>query len=143
MATGQGEVIFDFLAAPGTNEKLVAIGGGIGHGKKAKPQLVVVTVDGQDYRVPIAKLQAFLDSLKKEVQTSEVVKRQVKKIRKAATPKFEAPRIVVKSAPVEYLPMVQQQVDRSNEIMVALWQRAIENALMELEAEETLLLLLT
>lgn len=124
-------------------EQLVAIGGGIGHAKRPRPQLAVVTVDGQDYRVPIAKLQAFLDSLKKEVQASEVVKRKVKKIRKAATPKFEVPRIVVKSAPAEYLPMVQQQVDRSNEIMAVLWQRAIELALMELEDEETLMMLLT
>lgn len=118
-------------------------GGGIGHGKRQKPQIIVVTVDGLDYRVRLENLQAFLDALKTEAKKEEVVKRKVQKIRKAATPKIEAPRIVVKSAPVEYLPMVQQAVDRSNEVMSVLWLRAIERALMELDDEETLLLLLT
>ncbi len=117
-------------------------GGGIGHGKRQKPQIVVVTVDGLDYRVRLENLQAFLDALKTEAKKEEVVKRKVQKIRKAATPKIEAPRIVVKSAPVDYLPMVKQAVDRSNEIMSVLWLRAIERALMELDDEETLLLLL-
>lgn len=116
-------------------------GGGFSRSRNS-PQIVVVSVDGQDYRVSIYTLQAFLDALKKDVQTSEVVKRKVQKIRKAKSPVVEAPRIVVKSAPVEYLPMVQQQVDRSNEIMAVLWLKAIERALLELDDEETLMLLL-
>lgn len=123
-----------------------AVGGGISHSKKAKkPEIVVVTVDGQDYRVPVNQLQAFLDGIKEEAKQPEVVSKKIEKKRvKAPEKAYEPPRVVIKSAPPDVMQMIRARVDRSNELIAKIWAGTIARKIreMEIDEEESILLLL-
>jgi len=114
------------------------LSGGIGHGSK-KPRIAVVTIEGQDYRVPIDKLQSFLDAQKKIAETQKVVK--TKKSRKALA-KSKPPKIIIKSAPPEYKMQIQASVDRTNEILRKIWEGNLTRLINEAEQEEALALVL-
>lgn len=120
--------------------------GGISHGgKRKKPQIAVITVDGQDYRVPIDQVQAFLDRMREQVVKPEKAIAKVEK-KKAKAPKkaYEPPVIVVKSAPPDVMQMISARVDRSNEIIRKMWEGTILRRIreMEIDDEEAIILLL-
>jgi hypothetical protein len=110
-------------------------GGGIGHHKK-KHELCVISVDGQDYRVHIDNLYAFLERKREEV----VKPKKSKKSRKAITRK--PPKIVLKAAPYEYKAQIQASVDRSNEILRKMWEGNLTRLINEAEQEEAIALVL-
>ena len=123
--------------------KVIASGGGIGHGsKKTKktPDIAVVTVDGQDYRVPIKELPAFLARKREELQEPAAVEKVIRKRSKKA--EATPPRISVKLAPAEFKALVEATVDKSNEILAGIWEGLVKNHQREMEDEETLILLL-
>lgn len=108
-----------------------------GGGFSRKPKLAVITVDGQDYRVPIEKLPQFLSRIRDEVsQVGTVRKKQKKKVKQTA------PVVRVKFAPVEYKATVQAEVDRTNELIAEMWSRVLARLINDLEDEEILVLLL-
>lgn len=119
-------------------------GGGIGHGKKQrKPRLAVITVDGQDYRVPVEEVPAFLARMREELQEPAAIEKAVEK--RAKTKKsvvVEPPRIRVKSAPVEIIQQVKIDVEKNNKIIEALWSGLIAMYEREIDEEETIILLL-
>lgn len=143
---GPGSVIAGQAIGP-ASAATTTTGGGIGHGgkKHKKPDIVVVTVDGQDYRVPVNQLQAFLDGIKEEAKKPEevikkVAKRKAKKPAKASAP----PQVIIKSAPADIMQFVRAQVDRSNEIIASIWAGTLARKVreMEIDEEESIILLL-
>jgi len=95
-------------------------GGGIGHNRKKdrvrKPEIAVITVDGQDYRVPIKDVPAFLERMKEEAVSPEpdTPKKSVKTKKSA----YIWPAITVKEVPQEFKFQLDSQVERINaEIM--------------------------
>jgi hypothetical protein len=111
--------------------------GGLGHGKK-RHELCVISVDGQDYRVHIDNLYAFLER-KREESAKPKIKR-AKKGKKALVKK--PPKIVLKSAPYEYKAQIQASVDRSNEILRKIWEGNLTRLINEAEHEEAIALIL-
>ena len=111
-------------------------GGGFSH---KHPQICVITIDGQDYRVRLENVQSFLERQKRNVETPKVAKS--KKARKALA-KNNPPIIVVKSAPPEYRMQIQASVDRSNEILRKIWEGNLTRLINEAEQEEALAIVL-
>lgn len=124
----------------GTAVVIPSSGGGIGHGKgKKKPELCVISVDGQDYRVSLDNLQSFLERIREK--PVEVVKK--KKGRKSKKQiKTKPPKVVLKSAPIEYKMQIQASVDRSNEILRKIWEGNLTRLINEAEHEEAIALVL-
>jgi hypothetical protein len=114
--------------------------GGIGHGGKRhkKPELCVISVDGQDYRVHVENVYAFLERQK---EARPKVEKKTKKARKAIA-KSKPPKIVIKSAPIDYISQIQASVDRSNEILRKIWEGNLTRLINEAEQEEAIALVL-
>lgn len=112
-----------------------ATGGGFSRAGR-RPQIVVVSVDGQDYRIHIDNLAEFLESIKEDVKETGKPKA------KAKVSRTKAPQVVIKSAPAEFIATVESAVDRVNEQLSVVWLRYLERNLQELEDEEVLALLL-
>jgi hypothetical protein len=105
--------------------------------------IAVVEYDGRDYRVPLDNLDSFLELIKKKAEKPEpvkVVKKKKKKTLKVSSE--QPPKLVIKSAPPEFMAEFKQFVDKSNEVLEKIWQGLISRALAELDDEEALLLLL-
>lgn len=116
-------------------------GGGI---VKERKRVVVVEVDGKEYRVLERDLPAFLDAVKVEAKAS--VKKSVKRARKQNKTEvveeiFEQPlQVRVKSAPPDIIPKISAQVSQVNVAISDFFTRALEKHLQEIEDEEILLL---
>ena len=116
-------------------------GGGI---VKERKRVVVVEVDGKEYRVLERDLPAFLDAVKVEAKAS--VKKSVKLARKQNKTEvveeiFEQPlQVRVKSAPPDIIPKISAQVSQVNVAISDFFTRALEKHLQEIEDEEILLL---
>ena len=137
----------DVFVADGTvtAESVPNISAGVpGRGRpRIHRPIAVVEYDGRDYRVPLDKLDDFLELVKKKAETPEpvkVVKKKKKKTLKVSPQ--QPPKLVIKSAPPEFLMEFEQFVDRSNEILDKIWQGMISRALAELDDEEAILLTL-
>ena len=109
-------------------------GGGISH---KRPQICVISVDGQDYRVHLDNVYAFLERKREESAKPKVRKGKSKK---ALVKK--PPKIVLKSVPYEYKAQIQASVDWSNEILRKLWEGSLTRLINEAEQEEALALVL-
>lgn len=119
--------------------------GGSSSRNKKRPSLVIVEVDGKEYKVPIEQLQEFLDAVAKERQ--ETIEKPVVKAKKSVQKKVQEqpiapPQITVKSIHSEDIALVQKHVDRTNEIMRQVWEGALKRYLEDIEEEEWLLMLL-
>jgi hypothetical protein len=121
--------------------EVVRGGGGIGH---KKPELCVLTIDGQDYRIRLENLQNFLEeNNKKEKDKYPKIKAKKKKTKKADIKTLYKPeKIVVKSVPFEYKAQTQASVDRTNEILRKIWESNLTRLINEAEEEEALALVL-
>jgi len=98
--------------------------------RQVRPRLIVVSVDGKDYRVPETQLPAFLDALQQKIEQKPVVKKKRKKKAKAQAEVVELqelPQIVIKSAPVSIIPQVQNAVDEINTIIAKSFSKALQN----------------
>lgn len=127
---------------PNPTPATTSSGGGIGHGKK-KPRLAVITVDGQDYRVPVEEVPAFLARMREELQEPAAIEKAVeKRVKTKKTTVVEPPRIMVKSAPVEIIREIKIDVEKSNKIIEALWSGLVAMYEREIDEEETIILLL-
>lgn len=119
-----------------------------GRGSKGREErqhkpVAIVEYKGRDYRVPLDALDSFLEVIKKKAEQPEpvkVVKRKKKKTLKVQP--NQPPLLVIKSAPVEYQIEFKQFVDRSNEILMKIWQGMIARSLAELDDEEAILMCL-
>lgn len=112
----------------------------IGGTRRIKPSIIVVSVDGKDYRVPETQLQAFLETLQQKIEDSPPVQKKRKKKGKKRVEVVEVkevPEIIVKSAPVSIIPQVQNEVDKINSIISQSFNKALENYLL-LQAEENI-----
>lgn len=108
--------------------------------RRIKPSIIVVSVDGKDYRVPETQLQAFLETLQQKIEDSPPVQKKRKKKGKKQVEVVEVkevPEIIVKSAPVSIIPQVQNEVDKINSIISQSFNKALENYLL-LQAEENI-----
>lgn len=114
----------------------VVTGGGIGHGGK-KPRLIIVDVDGTEYRVPESKLASFLDAIPKKVAEQ---KAKSKKTQKQA--RFEPVQLEIKSAPVDMIQRVQTDVIYAKLKANQLFLQAAIRYQQELDDEEAILLLI-
>lgn len=129
----------DGVAAPVA--PVVATGGGIGHGGYKK-RLIVVDVDGEEFRVPESQLQSFLDSVRETVQEAHVEDRIVKKKSKKAKVEVKPVEVKVLYAPQEIEESVALQVKQSNDLFNRMMSAALIVYLAEIEEEEALLLLM-
>jgi len=125
----------------------VTVGGGIGHGKgkgKKRPSLVIVEIDGVEFKVPYDQLASFIAAQKKIIKAEN--RRIAQKARKKGQepPPQELPSVVILDAPREYLPIIKEAIDNRNEIYYKLWQASLlefirrmdDEAIMVLIAEE-------
>lgn len=130
--SGPAGVISGTSMHSGSGASMVVSGGGGGTQKKRK-KLAVLEVDGKEYVIPADDVQSFLNS---------VVKTDKKKIKKQEEKK-QVPAIAPAVRIVEVAPEVEQvvvqKVDKTNELLLSAWSRAIER---ELEEEEELIWLL-
>lgn len=124
-------------------------GGGRGS-RSSRAALVVVEYDGKEYRVPLSKLDAFLDARKQEA------KAEAKKVTEQATVEIipAPPKVELKELPAPTAqmpaPLVQQKIIDTNRIMNDIWtgtigRKVTENAKRRkrtADEDELLLLLL-
>lgn len=109
------------------------VSGGGGGTQKKRKKLAVLEVDGNEYVIPANDIQSFLNSLVKP-DKKKAKKQEIKKPAPVVAPEVR----IVEVAP-EIERVVVQKVDRTNELLLAAWNRAIER---ELEEEEELIWLL-
>ena len=105
---------------------------------RPKPSIIVVEVDGKEYRVPVAQLQSFLDTVQKKVEDTTPVKKKRKKRSKKAVEVVEVkelPQIVIKSAPVSIIPQIQNRVDEVNSIIANSFSKALQQYLQNIELD--------
>jgi hypothetical protein len=113
----------------------------VGGGKsKKRDRIIIIEVDGKDYRVPESQVSEFLASIQTEAEeelelTPKELKAKVKHIGKA-------PVIEIKSAPQEMVTRLQQDFDYANAKINALFIKALEKYQQDLEDDEEVLLLL-
>ena len=117
-------------------------GGGIPQRKR--PVIVVVEVDGKEYRIPQEQLQAFLESIQQQAEVIAeekpvTVKKTRRKVKEVPT---EPLKIVIKSAPVDVVPQINKQIALTNQILANIFADATQKYLAELDDEEVLLMLL-
>lgn len=114
--------------------------GGAAGSKTRRRRLVIVEVDGKDYRVPVELLQEFLSAVSDKAEQKPIPKKrkQKQKVVEAVAP----PQIVIKSVAQADIELVQRHVDRTNEIMRQVWEGALKRYLEDIEEEEWLLMLL-
>lgn len=132
LVTNQQMFFGPVVLFPGAASNDAASGGGGGTQKKRK-KLAVLEVDGKEYVIPADDIQSFLNSLVKP-DKKKAKKQEIKKPVPVVAPEVR----IVEVAP-EIERVVVQKVDRTNELLLAAWNRAIER---ELEEEEDLIWLL-
>jgi hypothetical protein len=106
---------------------------------RPKPSIIVVEVDGKEYRVPVLQLQSFLDAVQQKVNDSVPVKKKRKKRNKKTVEVIEVkelPQIVIKSAPVSIIPQIQNRVDEVNSIIANSFSKALQQYVQNIELEQ-------
>lgn len=125
---------------------VVPTGGGRGSSKRRRSGLIVLEIDGVQYRIPESELEAFLAARKKEVKkaakqviadTPEIV----------AKPEIVAPIVVLESEEVP-IKLIEDRVEEANKYYEAVWNGVIrrqihENLKKRKEEEEVIILLLS
>lgn len=127
---------------PSHETPAVSSGGGGGKSKASRPTRLLVTLNGKDHVITVDQLPGFLEYAKTQIDPKPV-KVKKKKGKKRLVIEQEAPQIIIKSVPQYALPEVRKVIDRTNEIMAILWERALMAYINELEDEEALILALT
>jgi hypothetical protein len=135
-----GDATFAFSGAPSV--ATVAPASGVRGAKRRKSAIAVVEYDGRDYRVPLDSLDSFLELIKQKAETPKPVKVIAKKKKKTLQVSTQSPRLVIKSAPPDFMAEFRQFVDRSNEVLDKIWQGLVSRELAELDDEEAVLLLI-
>lgn len=105
---------------------------------RQKPSIIIVEIDGKDYRVPETQLQAFLEALQKRVESSIPVKKKRKKRAKQKQEVVEVkelPQIVIKSAPINIVPQIQSRIDEANTIIANSFSKALQQYVQNIELE--------
>lgn len=100
--------------------------------------IVVVEVDGKQYRVPEGELQSFLKNTVKKIEKKAV---KVPKILQKVV-KTTPPEIKVVRAPAGIRPQVVFHVEQANDQLHLIWQQISDNLRMMQEDEDLLTLLL-
>jgi len=129
---GQGAIIVGKASTPAKN-----VGGS--KSSRPKPSIIVVEVDGKEYRVPALQLQSFLDAIQQKIEDSVPVKKKRKKRNKKTVEVIEVkelPQIVIKSAPVNIIPQIQNRVDEVNSIIANSFSKALQQYVQNIELEQ-------
>ena len=139
-----GDIVGNGSIITGKAKNESAIGDIIGGTRRVvrQPSLVIVEVDGKEYRVPQSQLSAFLQSIKVEAK-AEIQKtvKKAKKKKQVVEPIFEQPvQIEIKSIPVNAIPKVSKQIEQANLEISKIFNTAIQKYMQEMEDEEILLL---
>ena len=118
-------------------------GGGNGKGAGKKKRIVVVEYDGKEYRVAEDNLQSFLQSIEQKVEAQPITKK-VRRRRNKVNEIVEKPieRLVVKSAPIDILDTIRQQVNDANNVIASIIHQAAINYWAEIDEEDELILLM-
>ena len=118
------------------------VGGGKGTGAKKK-RIIVVEFEGREYRVNEDNLQSFLANLENRVEAQPVSKK-VKRRRNKVSEVVEESKelVVIKSAPIDILDNVRQQVSDANNIIANMIYQAAINYWAEIDEEDELILLM-
>lgn len=134
--TGQGSVI-DGISLLTVVSSSRAAGGGSG---RRKNKLVVVEYEGKEYRVSEWNIYSFLQALRtKEQVKAEKRPVKVKSTGKSTKKKVEAfyvPEVRIVKAPDDVFYKIQEEVDRTNEVLSLIYEKL---AIMQ-DDEEVLLL---
>ena len=113
---------------------------GVGSSLRAgfRPGIVVVEVEGKQYRIPEGELQSFLKNTVKKVE-KQVQKQVVKRSKKVV----EAPKqIVLIKSPSAVRPQVVFHVEQANEQLDLIWRKISANLQQMQEDDDILTLLL-
>lgn len=129
----------DLAEFAGTIPSRTQSGGG-GNSSVSRPKRLVITMDDKDYVITSDQLQSFLEYAKTQVKEKPVKKKKKKSKTLVLT---EPPKITFKSIPPEVIPLVDKQIDRTNEILAEIWRKALIQYLQDIEDEEALMLLLS
>jgi hypothetical protein len=108
--------------------------GGIG---KKRQRLIIVDVDGTEYRVPESKLASFLDAIPKKV--AEV---KAKSKVKAKAERFEPVKLEIISAPIELISRINTDAIYAELKANQLFLQAAIRYQQEIDDEEAILLLM-
>lgn len=122
----------------------VDIIGGTRRVRQATP-LIIVEVNGIEYRVPQSQLSAFLQAIKVEAkeEIAAPLKKTKKKRKVQVTQQIVTePQIVVKSIPVNLIPEVSAKVTQVNQEISKYFAVAMDKYLKELDDEEVILMLI-
>lgn len=118
--------------------------GGTRRVRQATP-LIIVEVNGIEYRVPQSQLSAFLQAIKVEAKEEIVAPlKKTKKKRKVQVTQqiVTEPQIVVKSIPVNLIPEVSAKVTQVNQEISKYFAVAMDKYLKEMDDEEVILMLI-
>jgi hypothetical protein len=119
-------------------EVRAATGGG-----RFRRQLIVVEIDGKEYRIFADELEAFLASMKEEAKDEPVkVDRKTKKVKKVKKAIVRLPEIKIISAPVSIIPQLQAQIERTNVVLYNIMSKAMQRYSDDIEDEELILMML-
>lgn len=102
----------------------------------SKSRIVVVEVDGAEYRVPQNKLQSFLYSIPKKAEEKKAQRK------KAPTERFKPVEIEIKSAPIQFIEKLQTEPIYASLKANKLFLQAAIRYQQELDDEEAILLLM-
>jgi len=110
-------------------------------GGRFRRQLIVVEIDGKEYRIFADELESFLASMKQEVK-DEPVKKVSKKAKKVKAQPVKLPKIRIISAPVNIIPQLQSQIERTNVVLYNIMSKAMQRYSDDIEDEELILMML-
>jgi hypothetical protein len=103
-------------------------------------QLIVVEIDGKEYRIFADELESFLASMKQEAKDEPVkVSKKTKKVKKAIV---RLPEIKIISAPVSIIPQLKAQIERTNVVLYNIMSKAMQRYSDDIEDEELILMML-
>jgi len=106
-------------------------------GGRSSPNVVVVEYAGKEYRIPVSELEQFLMSIREEPKVRKIVKKRVRKNKKAQF----APVVKLVDAPEEEVEHIQEAIDRGNEKLHYVWNILLQRRLQDMDDEEAILLL--
>lgn len=114
-------------------------------GLPVRRQRIVLEVDGKEYRLFADELEAFLASLKQNVQEAPQPKKRKKKkikISEVLNQEIDLPKIRVVSAPVDIIPQLSAQIARTNVVLANIMSQAMQRYAEDIDDEEVILMLL-
>jgi hypothetical protein len=137
---GLGSVVSGSASREGVAQ---SIAGGTSNPQR-KSRLIIVDVDGKEYRVPIAQLDSFLQAIK--VEAKQEAKQTIKKSKKKkqiVEQVFEPyVKIEIKSIPVKSIPSIFKKIENTNIEIHNIFYLAMQKYLRDADEEEEEILLL-